>query len=70
MIFERSLIKGRTNVQWRGNYLWRGGGGRGQNRERQIDEMFIEFGPRFCPRNKHSLKNGLRRIWTAFLSQK
>jgi len=27
----------------------------GQNRERQIDGFFIEFGPRFCPRNKRSL---------------
>jgi len=52
-----------------------GGGVRGvrQNRERQLDRIFIEFGPRFCPRNKRSLKKnkkGLRRIWTAFLSQK
>jgi len=28
----------------------------GQNRERQIDGVFIEFGPRFCPRSKRSLK--------------
>jgi len=41
--------------QWRGNYFWTGGGG--QNRERQIDGVFIEFGPLFCPRNKRSLKN-------------
>jgi len=27
----------------------------GQNRERQIDGIFIEFGSRFCPRNKRSL---------------
>jgi len=26
-----------------------------QNRERQIVGFFIEFGPRFCPRNKRSL---------------
>jgi len=42
----------------------------GQNWERQIDGVFIEFGPRFCPRNKRSLKKDLGRIWTAFLSQK
>jgi len=28
----------------------------GQNRERQIDGIFNEFGARFCPRNKRSLK--------------
>jgi len=28
----------------------------GQNRERQINGIFIEFGPLFCPRNKRSLK--------------
>jgi len=44
-------------------FLTRGG-------NRQIDGFFIEFGPRFCPRNKRSLKIGLRQIWTAFLSQK
>jgi len=39
----------------------------GQNRERQIDGIVIEFGPRFCPRDKRSLKKkALRRIWTAF----
>jgi len=31
-------------------------GQREQNRERQIDGIFIEFGPLFCPRNKRSLK--------------
>jgi len=29
--------------------------GSGQNWERQIDWIFIEFGLRFCPRNKRSL---------------
>jgi len=43
--------------------------GEGQNRERQIDGIFIEFEPRFCPRNKRTLKKGLRQIWSAFLSQ-
>jgi len=38
-------------------------GQEGQNLERQIDGIFIEFGPRFCPRNKRSLKKGFRRIW-------
>jgi len=33
-----------------------GQGGWGQNRKRQIDGTFIEFGPLFCPRNKRSLK--------------
>jgi len=50
--------------QWRGNCFWTGG--EGQNRERQIDGIFIEFGPRFCPRNERSLKKGLCQIWTAF----
>jgi len=50
--------------QWRGNYFWT----EAQNRERQIDGIFIEFGPRSCPRNKRSLKKGLRRIWTAFFA--
>jgi len=51
-------------IQWRGNYFWTGG----QYRKCQIHGI---FGPRFCPRNKRSLrKKGLRWIWTVFLSQK
>jgi len=35
------------------------------------EKVSAGFGPLFCPRNKRSLKKkGVRRIWTAFLSQK
>jgi len=63
LLLLRSLL---LHFSGAGNYFWIGG----QNWERQIDGVFIEFGPGFYPRNKRSLKKGLRRIWTAFLSQK
>jgi len=45
------------------------GQGGGQNRERQIDGTFIEFGPRFCPRNKRYLKKVFAWFGPLFLSQ-
>jgi len=38
---------------------------RGQNRESQIDGIIIEFGPRFCPRNKRPLKN-IKKVFDGF----
>jgi len=36
-----------------------------QNQERQIDGICIEFGPRFCPRNKRSLKKR-KKVFSGF----
>jgi len=57
-----------TSPQWRGNYFWTGG----QTGNTKLMGSFIEFGPRFCPKNKRSLKKNrssdcVCRLPTAFV---
>jgi len=56
---ETPRLRNSSYKPWWGAYFWEGGGG--QNRKCQIDGIFIEFGPCFCPRIKRSLKKEEKR---------